>query len=242
MGINCFTRSDTSHPKKKMWIGAGIIAVALMAWVVIVVGSSHGSEATPTHPLTGLPQEVEESHLTSMSEDSSANSSASQGRSTDDEEVASEPHDGGLTGSSDPNAAGNVTPPRSGSESTSEGGLPTTDGARIPAGNGSGNGEGGVGGVWHEPTYKTVHHEAVYRTIHHDAEYLPRTEYYTVCNDCGYKVQDSIYPHLDAVGHHGYSSDVPFTENVLVSGAWDEEVLVTPAFDEQVLVNEGYWS
>jgi hypothetical protein len=95
--------------------------------------------------------------------------------------------------------------------------------------------------VWHEPVYETVRHEAVYATVHHEAEYATTTEYYTVCRDCDYRVQGSIYPHQDATGHTGYATDVPFESRVLVQGAWDEQVLVSAAFDEQVLVREGYW-
>lgn len=40
------------------------------------------------------------------------------------------------------------------------------------------------------------------------------TEYFTVCNDCGFKVQGSIYPHQDVTGHTRYSTDVPFTSQV----------------------------
>jgi hypothetical protein len=95
--------------------------------------------------------------------------------------------------------------------------------------------------VWHEPVYETVHHEAVYATVHHDAEYTTMTEYFTVCHQCPFKVQGSIYPHLDATGHTGYNSDVPFTSQVLVCAAYDEQVLVSAAYDEQVLVRAGYW-
>lgn len=95
--------------------------------------------------------------------------------------------------------------------------------------------------MWHEPEYRTVHHEAVYTTVHHEAVYTTVTDYYTVCNDCGYKVQGSIYPHQDATGHGRYKTDVPYPRQVLVSAAWDEQVLVRDAWDEKVLVREGYW-
>ena len=44
--------------------------------------------------------------------------------------------------------------------------------------------------------------------------YKTITEYFTVCNDCGFKVQGSIYPHQDATGHTRYATDVPFTRQV----------------------------
>jgi hypothetical protein len=94
--------------------------------------------------------------------------------------------------------------------------------------------------VWHEPVYETVHHEAVYTTVHHEAEYATATDYYTVCRDCDFRVQGSIYPHQDATGHTGYATDVPFERSVLVHEAYDEQVLVRGAYDEQVL-RAGYW-
>jgi hypothetical protein len=96
--------------------------------------------------------------------------------------------------------------------------------------------------VWHEPVYTTVHHDAVYESVHHDAEYTTHTEYYSVCSQCGYRVQGSIYPHQDEKRHTGFRSDVPFSEQVLVRAAYDEQVLVQAAWDEQVLVTPGYWS
>ena len=96
--------------------------------------------------------------------------------------------------------------------------------------------------TWHEPVYTTVHHDAIYQSVHHDGEYITHTKYYSVCSQCGYKVQGSIYSHQDATGHTGFASDVPVSEQVLVRAAFDEQVLVQAAFDEQVLVTEGYWS
>jgi hypothetical protein len=95
--------------------------------------------------------------------------------------------------------------------------------------------------VYHEPVYETVHHPAVYETVFHEAEYATRTSYWTVCHQCDFRVQGSIYPHLDATGHTGYTSDVPFTETVLVRAAFEEQVLVSAAWDEQILVTPGWW-
>lgn len=96
--------------------------------------------------------------------------------------------------------------------------------------------------TWHEPEYKTVHHEAVYETRHHEATYNTLTDYYTCCNDCGFKIQGSIYPHQDETGHGRYSTNVPISRQVLVKEAWDETVCVREAWDERVLVKEGYWA
>jgi hypothetical protein len=95
--------------------------------------------------------------------------------------------------------------------------------------------------VYHEPVYETVHHPAVYETVFHEAEYSTSTSYWTVCHQCDFRVQGSIYPHLDATGHTGYTSDVPFTETVLVRAAFEEQVLVSAAPDEQILVRAGWW-
>jgi hypothetical protein len=95
--------------------------------------------------------------------------------------------------------------------------------------------------VYHESVYETVHHPAVYETVYHEAEYATQTSYWTVCHQCDFRVQGSIYPHLDATGHTGYTSDVPFTETVLVRAAFEEQVLVSAARDEQIVVRAGWW-
>jgi hypothetical protein len=95
--------------------------------------------------------------------------------------------------------------------------------------------------VYHEPIYETVHHPAVYETVYHEAEYATQTSYWTVCHQCDFRVQGSIYPHLDVTGHTGYTSDVPFTETVLVRAAFEEQVLVSAAYNEQLLVTPGWW-
>ncbi len=96
--------------------------------------------------------------------------------------------------------------------------------------------------VWHEPEYSYVEHPAEYLTVYHEAVYSNSTAYFTVCSDCGFKVQGSIYPHQDATGHGRYSTDVPFASQTLVRDAWDESVCTRAAWGEWVLVKEGYWS
>ncbi|MDR1357787.1 MAG: hypothetical protein LBJ48_00295 [Coriobacteriales bacterium] len=120
---------------------------------------------------------------------------------------------------------------------------PVSDTARTPSNGGSTDASVPAvpQKVWHEAVYETVHHEAVFATVHHDAEYTTVTDYYTVCHQCAFKIQGSIYPHLDATGHTGYNSDVPFARSVLVREAFDERVLVSAAYDEQVLVRAGFW-
>jgi hypothetical protein len=118
----------------------------------------------------------------------------------------------------------------------------TGDGTNANAGNTNAPSLSTPQKTWHEPVYATIHHDAVYQSIHHDTEYITQTKYYSVCSQCGYKVQGSIYPHQDATGHTGFASDVPVSEQVLVRAAFDEQVLVQAAYDEQVLVTAGYWS
>jgi hypothetical protein len=95
--------------------------------------------------------------------------------------------------------------------------------------------------IYHEPVYETVHHPAVYETVYHEAEYVTQTSYWTVCHQCDFRVQGSIYPHLDATGHTGYTSDVPFIETILVRAAFEEQALVSAARDEQIVVLPGWW-
>jgi hypothetical protein len=166
-----------------------------------------------------------------------------------DEAIAEEVDEGAVDdGSIQPQASGQTpssTPQGfSGSSGSPSGAAPNT-------GNGGSNTNPGDTSspvvapppkVWHEPVYRTVHHDAVYQSVHHDAEYTTHTQYYSVCSNCGFKVQGSIYPHQDATGHTGFASDVPVSEQVLVRAAYDEQVLVQAAYDEQVLVTEGYWS
>jgi hypothetical protein len=120
---------------------------------------------------------------------------------------------------------------------------PVSNTARTPSNSGPADASAPVAPqkVWHEAVYETVHHEAVYATVYHGAEYTTVTDYYTVCHQCSFKIQGSIYPHLDATGHTGYNSDVPFERSVLVRDAYDEQVLVSAAYDEQVQVKAGYW-
>jgi hypothetical protein len=120
---------------------------------------------------------------------------------------------------------------------------PASNVTRIPSDSGSTDASAPAAPqkVWHEAVYETVHHEAVYTTVHYGAEYTTVTDYYTVCHQCAFKIQGSIYPHLDATGHTGYNSDVPFKCSILVRDAYDEQVLASAAYDEQVLVRQGYW-
>lgn len=72
-------------------------------------------------------------------------------------------------------------------------------------------------------TYKTVHHDAVTHTEHVAPVYQNLTTYHTVCNEC------------KQTGHSGYSTNVPITDEVMVSEGYDKQVTDTPAYDETVI-------
>lgn len=107
--------------------------------------------------------------------------------------------------------------------------------------NGSGDAPAKKSPVWHEPEYRHIERPAEYSTTYHEAEYITTTEFYTQCNDCGYTVQGSIYPHQDSTGHGRYSTEVPFTNQTLKRAAWEETVCTKEAWSEWVLAKEGYW-
>lgn len=83
-------------------------------------------------------------------------------------------------------------------------------------------------------TYKTVHHE----TETHDETvppvYADETTYHTVCNECGQVIDGEASQHIKETGHSGYSTNVPITNEVLVSEGYTKEIIDTPAYDETV--------
>lgn len=83
-------------------------------------------------------------------------------------------------------------------------------------------------------TYKTVHHDAVTHTETVEPEYADETTYHTVCNDCKQVIDGKADEHIKETGHSGYSTNVPITNEVLVSEGYTHEVTDTPAYDETV--------
>lgn len=83
-------------------------------------------------------------------------------------------------------------------------------------------------------TYKTVHHDAVTHTETVDPVYGEETTYHTVCNDCGQVIDGNADQHIEDTGHSGYSTNVPITDEVVVSEGYTHEVTDTPAYDELV--------
>jgi len=83
-------------------------------------------------------------------------------------------------------------------------------------------------------TYKTVHHDAVTHTETVDPVYGEETTYHTVCNDCGQVIDGIADQHIKDTGHSGYSTNVPITDEVVVSEGYTHEVTDTPAYDELV--------
>lgn len=83
-------------------------------------------------------------------------------------------------------------------------------------------------------TYKTVHHDAVTHTETVEPDYADETSYHTVCNDCNQIIDGIADQHIRETGHSGYSTNVPITNEVLVSEGYAKEVVDTPAYDETV--------
>ena len=83
-------------------------------------------------------------------------------------------------------------------------------------------------------TYRSVHHDAVTHTETVDPVYAQETTYHSVCNDCEEVIDGVAAQHLKETGHSGYSTNVPITDEVLVSKGYTHEVVDTPAYDETV--------
>ncbi|HIY83867.1 MAG TPA: hypothetical protein H9823_08495 [Candidatus Rubneribacter avistercoris] len=83
-------------------------------------------------------------------------------------------------------------------------------------------------------TYKSVHHDAVTHTETVDPAYDTKTSYHSVCNDCEEVIDGVATQHIKDTGHSGYSTNVPITDEVLVSEGYTREVTDTPAYDETV--------
>lgn len=84
-------------------------------------------------------------------------------------------------------------------------------------------------------TYKTVHHDAVTHTEHVAPVYQNQTTYHTVCNECKQVIDGKADEHIKETGHSGYSTNVPITDEVMVSKGYDKQVTDTPAYDETVI-------
>ena len=84
-------------------------------------------------------------------------------------------------------------------------------------------------------TYKTVHHDAVTHTEHVAPVYQNLTTYHTVCNECKQVIDGKADEHIKQTGHSGYSTNVPITDEVMVSEGYDKQVTDTPAYDETVI-------
>ena len=83
-------------------------------------------------------------------------------------------------------------------------------------------------------TYKTIHHDAVTHTETIEPVYGEETTYHTVCNECEQVIDGIADQHIKDTGHSGYSTNVPITDEVIVSEGYTREVTDTPAYDETV--------
>ena len=72
-------------------------------------------------------------------------------------------------------------------------------------------------------TYKTVHHDAVTHTEHVAPVYQNLTTYHTVCNECKQVIDGKADEHIKQTGHSGYSTNVPITDEVMVSEGYDKQ-------------------
>lgn len=84
-------------------------------------------------------------------------------------------------------------------------------------------------------TYKTVHHDAVTHTEHVAPVFQNQTTYHTVCNECKQVIDGKADEHIKETGHSGYSTNVPITDEVMVSEGYDKVITDTPAYDETVI-------
>lgn len=82
--------------------------------------------------------------------------------------------------------------------------------------------------------YKDVHHDAVTHTETVAPVYGNQTTYHTVCNECDLVIDGFADQHIKDTGHSGYSTNVPQTDEVLVSQGYSYEVTDEPAWDETV--------
>jgi hypothetical protein len=240
--------------KRMISVVLGIVTLAIVGFaIVFVIGlyTAMDSVAKPYAAASATSQTAAETDMASAGAQgmrSRDDKAADTGFATEDDTPASQKSDeadnGNTVGLSVPASLSQglaAQAPQASVAPASTQPLPSVQNAPSAGGSATPSEPAGQQKVWHEPVYETVHHEAVYATAHHDAEYTTITEYFTVCHQCPFKIQGSIYPHLDATGHTGYNSDVPFTSQVLVCAAYDEQILVSAAYDEQVLVRAGYW-
>ena len=59
--------------------------------------------------------------------------------------------------------------------------------------------------------------------------------YHTVCNECKQVIDGKADDHIKQTGHSGYSTNVPITDEVMVSEGYDKQITDTPAYDETVI-------
>lgn len=72
-------------------------------------------------------------------------------------------------------------------------------------------------------------------TEHVAPVYQNLTTYHTVCNECKQVIDGKADDHIKQTGHSGYSTNVPITDEVMVSEGYDKQVTDTPAYDETVI-------
>ena len=84
-------------------------------------------------------------------------------------------------------------------------------------------------------TYKPVHHDAVTQTEHVEPDNQNQTTYHTVSNESKQVIDAKADEHIKQTGHSGYSTNVPITDEVMVSEGYDKQVTDTPAYDETVI-------
>jgi hypothetical protein len=105
-----------------------------------------------------------------------------------------------------------------------------------------GEGASGDNRVWHEPWDEWVsegHWETT--SVHHDEKSYEGPVYGAKC-DCGFmtSVPDTLYAHLDEMGHRGYVTGVQVGTKTYIIPAWDEEVR-TWVDTSHWVHHEGYW-
>ena len=84
-----------------------------------------------------------------------------------------------------------------------------------------------------------IHHDAVYETVWHEPVYETRTTYHDICNQCGAILDGGkAAQHLKSTSCTSCSTDVPRSEQVLVSEGYSERILAQAAWDETVVVGK----
>lgn len=81
-----------------------------------------------------------------------------------------------------------------------------------------------------ETNYVLEQVDAVTHTVYHEAEYEEVTTYHTVCNTCLSVIDGEAISHINSTGHSGYSTNIPITNEVLVTAAYTETVVDEEAY------------